>query len=95
MLPVAKALLASKLDSVMKLGAHLQMKATFQALAKDGGGRLDKAHAVQLLQQSTTGSADGSSGSEAAELLWAEMGLAKDAFITEVMSQLCACADPN
>ena len=66
---------------------HAQMKATFEALAREHGGRLTKAQAVELLQQ---GSSNANGGSEAAELLWAEMGLAEDAFITEV-SLACAC----
>ncbi|KAK9809577.1 hypothetical protein WJX73_003787 [Symbiochloris irregularis] len=60
-----------------------QMKATFHALAKDRGGRLGKAHAVELLNQGAK-NGDGPGGREAAETLWAEMGLnGEDTFITE------------
>ena len=57
------------------------MKTTFEGLAEQHGGRLCKARAVELLKHA----ANGNGGSEAAELLWAEMGLAEDAFITEVL----------
>lgn len=61
------------------------MKATFHALAQDRGGRLQKSHAVELLRQGVQkDSASQASGLEAAELLWAEMGLTGDDFITEV-----------
>ena len=60
-----------------------QIKKTFEALAREHGGHLRKEQAIELLKQGAA-NGNGNGRSEAAELLWAEMGLAEDAFITEV-----------
>ena len=63
---------------------RLQITTTFEALAGQHGGRLKKAQAVKLLQQGASNGNGSGSSTEAAEQLWAEMGLADNAFITEV-----------
>lgn len=54
-----------------------QIAATFAALADEHGGFLDKRQTLELL------ASVGVEGSEAADLLWQEMGLDEDAHITQ------------
>ncbi|KAK9810028.1 hypothetical protein WJX72_003602 [[Myrmecia] bisecta] len=60
--------------------ARRQINATFDALARNHGGRLDRHQTLELLQR--TG-ADGGVNREVAETIWTEMGLAQDAHITQ------------
>ena len=62
-----------------------QISTTFAALAKQHGGYLGKEQALELL--SSVGM-EGKERHEAADLLWTEMRLSKDAHITEVLYSL-------
>ncbi|DBA67070.1 hypothetical protein WJX79_005030 [Trebouxia sp. C0005] len=65
-----------------------QMSATFTALAKDHGGRLNRQQVMALLkavggQGEGAGEGEAEVNGELAESLWTEMGLAPDAHITQ------------
>lgn len=53
-----------------------------QAIAREHGGRLNRAQATEVLQGHGPASA---SGAELCDVLWTEMGLSADAAITKVI----------